>query len=189
MPDRIQLSRKRGSRLPPNAKSVARPSLFGNVFAVGGYVVDDDRDPPVPWPGPPPAAPVPGFRVVRDRADAVALFIRWVPHVRDEGTGLTYAELARRSLAGLSLACWCPPGPCHADALLALAAGRRMTTPDVTLPEGGKRIHVKRCCNGCGEQIGDVTMAEINCAMDGTPLADVRAECPRCALTLERSDA
>jgi Domain of unknown function (DUF4326) len=189
MPDRIQLSRKRGWRLGPNAKSVARPSLWGNPFAVDAYVIDDDRDPPVPWPGPPPSEPVPGLRVVRDRADAVALFIRWVPYVRDEESGLTYAEFARRDLAGLSLGCWCPPGePCHADALLALAAGRRMTTPDVTLPEGGERIHVKRCCNGCGDPIGDVTDDEINRAIDGRPLPDVRKECPRCAEPAEEDN-
>jgi hypothetical protein len=189
MPDRIRLSRKRGWRLGAGAKSVARPSLWGNPFVVGGYVIDDDHGVPLPWTEAPPAEPSPGIRLVRDRADAVVLFIRWVPHVRDADSGLTYAELARRDLAGQSLACWCPPGPCHADALLALAAGRRMATPDITLPDGSTRIHVKRCCNGCGEQIGDVTMAEINCAMDGTPLPDVRAECPRCAPTLERSDA
>jgi hypothetical protein len=192
MPDprRVQLSRKKGWRLGPRAKSVARPSLWGNPFAVGGYVIDNDCGPPLPWAEQPPAEPLPGLRLVRDRADAVALFIRWVPHVRDADSGLTYAELARRDLAGLSLGCWCPPAEsCHADPLLALAAGRRMTTPELTLPGGGKRIHVQRCCNGCGQPIGDVTDAEINGAIDGSALPDVRKECPRCAPTLEIADA
>lgn len=56
----------------------------------------------------------------------------------------------------------------------------RRFTPDRTNPDGSTTIHVKRCCNGCGESIGDVTMIEINCAIDGLPLPDVRPECPRC---------
>jgi hypothetical protein len=191
VPKRIQLSRKRGSRLPEGAKSVARPSLFGNPFRVGGYVVGERGRPPYPWPQDMPLIEsTPGLRQVRDRADAVALFIAWVPHVRDADTGLSYAELAQRSLAGRDLACWCPDGePCHGDQLVALAAGRRMSTPDVTLPDGGRRVAVKRCCNGCGETIGDVTDAEISAGIGGQPLPDVRGECPRCSVELERANA
>lgn len=35
MPARIQLSRRRGWRLPDNATSVARPTRWGNPFRVG----------------------------------------------------------------------------------------------------------------------------------------------------------
>lgn len=35
MPERIQLSRKKGWRLPENARSVARPTKYGNPFRVG----------------------------------------------------------------------------------------------------------------------------------------------------------
>jgi hypothetical protein len=42
-------------------------------------------------------------------------------------------------------------------------------------------LHVKRACNGCGELIGDVTDQEIEAAIDGLPLTDVRHECPWCA--------
>jgi hypothetical protein len=57
----------------------------------------------------------------------------------------------------------------------------RSNTPDVDLPGGGKRITVKRACNGCGDLIGDVTEEEIERAIAGLPIEDVRGECDRCA--------
>ena len=39
-------------------------------------------------------------------------------------------DTIRAALAGRNLACWCPPdGPCHADTLLAVAAGPPGTPP------------------------------------------------------------
>lgn len=35
----------------------------------------------------------------------------------------------------------------------------------------------KRCCNGCGRKLGDVTDAEIQAGVDGRQLPDVRREC------------
>jgi hypothetical protein len=37
MPQRVQLSRRKGWRLPPNTVSVARPSKWGNPFRVERY--------------------------------------------------------------------------------------------------------------------------------------------------------
>lgn len=59
----------------------------------------------------------------------------------------------------------------------AFAATTRPWTPDEHLPGGGKRIHVKRCCNSCGRVLGDVTEAEIEAGVAGRPLPDVTAEC------------
>jgi hypothetical protein len=56
----------------------------------------------------------------------------------------------------------------------------RRWTPEVRNPDGSHTLTVKRCCNGCGEQLGDVTMIEINLGIAGEPLPDVRPECPRC---------
>ena len=40
------------------------------------------------------------------------------------GTHPPVTEAAiRTELAGRDLACWCPPGPCHAEVLLDVAAG------------------------------------------------------------------
>lgn len=89
----MQLRRTKGWRLPPGTVNVARPSIWGNPYRIGD--------------------PVDGRRLVRDRADAVALF-------RDRFTapdGHRYEELRGRDLA-----CWCPlDGPCHADVLLDCA--------------------------------------------------------------------
>lgn len=131
-PQRIQLRRTRGWRKPPGCINVARPSRYGNPYRVGDLIRD-----PVNWHN--PVAQVldeasteePGVyerksfdgvpytvtvRRVVDRADAVALFRRWVVF---EGFDLS-------PLAGHDLGCWCPLDglPCHAsDVLLPLANG------------------------------------------------------------------
>lgn len=53
----------------------------------------------------------------------------------------------------------------------------RLNTPDLTLPDGSTRITVKRCCNGCGRSLGDVTDAEMDACISGAPLPDVTTEC------------
>lgn len=101
-PQRIQLSRKAGWRLPEGAVSVARPTPWGNPFRVGSAL----RFPFDRAFGP----------VVRDRAHAVEVFACYA----DITSG--YKLCARWDLSGWSLACWCPlDGPCHADVLLAIA--------------------------------------------------------------------
>ena len=65
----------------------------------------------------------------------------------------------------------------------------RTNTPDVVTvdADGFKHttITVKRACNGCSQYLGDVTDAEINRAVAGLPLLDVRAECAHCAPLVE----
>lgn len=53
----------------------------------------------------------------------------------------------------------------------------RPWTPDEKLPSGGTRLRTKRCCNGCGSAIGDATTFELENAIFGIPLPDVRKEC------------
>ena len=133
-PQRIQLSRKKGWRLPPNTVVVSRPSKWGNPFTV-------DR-----WDFPIPDCPL-WACVARDshsvvqrfdrREDAVAKAVEmyremmvlrgqhgqrwldflWKYRIREESvtTSISY-------LRGKNLACWCKLGePCHADVLLELA--------------------------------------------------------------------
>jgi hypothetical protein len=93
MPQRIQLSRKKGWRLPPGVVVVARPTRWGNPFRA--------------------VAPNPESRAV-----AVARYRKWV----FSGAGKATRAAARECLAGRDLACWCPiGGPCHADALMEIA--------------------------------------------------------------------
>lgn len=57
---------------------------------------------------------------------------------------------------------------------------RRPWTPDRRNPEGSTTVTVKRCCNGCGRQLGDASLIELEAGMCGQPLPDVRGECPNC---------
>jgi len=114
MPDRIQLRRTAGWRLPEGAVSVARPSNWGNPFTIAGAIEH-------------------GFASDEDQARKVAVefFRAWLLGL-DPGENDTYRAGPRGrlydrrwmrrhlpDLRGKTLACWCPPGqPCHADVLL-----------------------------------------------------------------------
>ena len=50
-------------------------------------------------------------------------------------------------------------------------------------PSTDTTVVMKRACNGCGTQIGDVTDQEMACGINGLPLPDVRKECPNCGPT------
>ncbi|ULQ47442.1 DUF4326 domain-containing protein [Flagellatimonas centrodinii] len=97
-PQRIQLRRTKGWRMPPNTVKVARPGVFGNPF-----------------------------RVTEDRshAEAVSAFRTWLTVDGCEaGMPEQKAALltALPALRGANLACWCPlDQPCHADVLLELS--------------------------------------------------------------------
>ena len=129
-PKRIQLSRKKGWRMPPNTVKVARPSMWGNPFRVFGrdeYLYSDAshrRTVLSPW------------IIFDQRQDirrhpatatmAVAYYRRWaLGEFRGDPNVLPCPftlEDVRRELGGKDLACWCPlDQPCHADVLLELA--------------------------------------------------------------------
>lgn len=91
-PRRIQLSRKKGWRLPPNTLNVARPSRYGNPHRIG-------------------MCPVCGVTHTRD--EAVAEFEAELSQL-----SANHFEAMR----GKNLACWCKLNErCHADVLLRLA--------------------------------------------------------------------
>jgi hypothetical protein len=115
MPIRVQLSRKKGWRMPPNTVKVDRSSFWGNPYKPG------DRLDKGPLAG----------TTIRDKAHAVEVFRMWAlealaGRATPNGNGLTPSgrdcRLATESLRGKNLACWCKIGePCHADVLLELA--------------------------------------------------------------------
>lgn len=112
-PQRIQLSRQKGWRMPPNTVKVDRSTKWGNPFVRHGDGMAMSRQmavasfrsfvlaegcwwsKPLPWPaGKIPAGP---------------------PTTLDD---------VRAELRGKNLACWCKPGePCHVDVLLEIANG------------------------------------------------------------------
>lgn len=111
-PQRIQLSRAKGWRMPAGAVKVDRSTRWGNPFTVAqcreaGFPGSDEQL---------AARCVEAFRV-------------WLgPMWRNNWDG-PESEAARakilnniRDLRGKDLACWCKPGsPCHADVLLEIA--------------------------------------------------------------------
>jgi Domain of unknown function (DUF4326) len=133
MPDRIQLRRTRGWRLPEGAVKVDRSTRWGNPFAPGMRVISPGAygslaSPyhgcrPVGTHGSGPRSYV--IYRVRDRAEAVALF---ASYLKADPSGWPPEDI-RYSLRGLSLACWCElpaegePDICHARILLDLANG------------------------------------------------------------------
>jgi hypothetical protein len=115
MPIRVQLSRRKGWRMPENTVSVARPTRWGNPYAVGQ---------------PFRKAGASTFYVT-DNAMAATLFRRAatgklsadVMYNDPQAWGL-YVDRAKRELRGKNLACWCAlDEPCHADVLLEIANG------------------------------------------------------------------
>ncbi|WP_035751702.1 hypothetical protein [Parafrankia discariae] len=71
-------------------------------------------------------------------------------------------------------------GSRQAPAPVAAEYRPRPWTEDTTTPTGAQRITVKRACNGCGLTLGDISPAELDAAVTGRPLPDVRDECPTC---------
>ena len=91
-PRRIQLSRVKGWRMPPNTVKVDRSTMWGNHAAAS--------------------------LGIKDHALAVECFKTWI----DETASLAWKGRAKIDLRGKNLACWCALGaPSHADVLLEIA--------------------------------------------------------------------
>jgi len=95
MAERIQLSRRKGWRMPANTVRVTRPGRWGNPFRVGDFGIPD-------------------------QAAAVDRYREWLEgRVTGPQRPASFEELR-----GKNLACWCRLGtPCHADVLLELTNG------------------------------------------------------------------
>lgn len=121
-PIRIQLSRRKGWRMPENTAKVDRSSFYGNPFVVypakttlggvwkQGFIVN-------------------GFETTffDDRSEAAALSVKAFRAWVQSPANAKYAA-AVPLLRGKNLACWCKLGtPCHADVLLEIA--NREDTP------------------------------------------------------------
>lgn len=128
MPERIQLSRRKGWRMPPNTVNVARPTIFSNPFKIGSPSGCDFGD----------GGPEPLIKAMT-REQCVEFYRtmsqgiltpemhpnghRWVERLRAKIGGYYPFEWIASELRGKNLACWCPlDGPCHADVLLKLAS-------------------------------------------------------------------
>ena len=100
LPQRVQLKRSAGWKMPANTVKVDRTTRWGNPFTIADC---------------------------GSAAIAVAQHGRWM---RGEiaapgGAEPPSRDALRTALAGRNLACWCAlNGPCHADLLLTLANKR-----------------------------------------------------------------
>lgn len=111
-PHRVQLSRRKGWRMPANTVKVDRSTAFGNPFTVAGcreagYVGTDAA-------------------IAARCAEAFRVWLGpgWQLNWQGPESEATRSGLleALPKLRGKNLACWCPPGqPCHADVLLDIA--------------------------------------------------------------------
>ena len=126
MTERVQLSRKKGWRMPPNTVKVARPGRHGNPFCVGGHFKRYPDGSGIPrlglrfvylqaYEGYQDVT----YTTIKSNAEAVEWF-RWYVSTWTPG----HVAKVREELRGKNLACWCAlDAPCHADVLLELAEG------------------------------------------------------------------
>ena len=127
-PRRVQLSRRKGWRMPANTVVVSRPSMWGNPF-------DWEKT----------------GRVQAKKLYRLTLVLSQPQLIKIAGGGpawwlalITWREKVKRelpSLRGKNLACWCPlDKACHADVLLKMANKPEPTdTPPATLDEDSSR--------------------------------------------------
>lgn len=119
MAERIQLSRTRGWRLPPRARSVARPTKYGNPFRV--EQLGDLWTVTCSWPGRASfddEVTAKQFAVGRHRSHLLTPYSAVVPFTVDD----VIAELGEYDYLG----CWCALNDpwCHADNYVAVLAQR-----------------------------------------------------------------
>lgn len=106
-PVRIQLSRKKGWRMPENTVKVDRSTKWGNPFPIGE------------------AGPL--GRVAPDREGSVGFFRQMMVDPELRAAAGYPTDLSQ--LRGKNLACWCPlpkagePDCCHAAVLIEVANG------------------------------------------------------------------
>lgn len=100
MPERIQLSRQKGWRMPPNTMKVDRATRWGNPWSIGEWGPLD--------------------RMAPDAEGATGLFRAMLCDWEMRSVANYPSDLS--PLRGKNLACWCAlNAPCHADVLLELA--------------------------------------------------------------------
>ncbi len=110
MPERIQLRRTRGWRMPPNTLSVARPGKFGNPFTKAaaiesGYATEETWRPFV-------------IRCFREWLDSDCDW--WQGPESDARKAAILAAIP--DLRGKNIGCWCSEGePCHGDVYIEMA--------------------------------------------------------------------
>ena len=111
-PERIQLSRKKGWRMPPNTVKVDRSTPWGNHWQVWR---DDDGQ----WCATRNSSE---HHEVASKEAGLAMAVEQFAKETRERVAAYGGMTWLLPLRGKNLACWCKLGtPCHADVLLELA--------------------------------------------------------------------
>lgn len=114
MPDRIQLSRAKGWRMPKGAVKVDRTTIWGNPWRVEEFYFPGQNSLESAQ-----AEAVRRFRAALIGFESNGSYCAPIAHPESR-IGQILARLPE--LRGKTLACWCKPGaPCHADVLLEIA--------------------------------------------------------------------
>jgi hypothetical protein len=119
-PIRVQLSRKKGWRMPPNTVKVDRATGYGNPFPITKGTQSTAGVTSEVWSVGTWEGPAMWLRDTKVEAAelSVKAFRAWIESPGQQNI----LDRAKRELRGKNLACWCKPGePCHADVLLELA--------------------------------------------------------------------
>lgn len=109
MAERIQLSRRKGWRMPANTVKVDRSTRWGNPWRVGDPGITDAAE-----------------AVRRFRAAVLGFTSNgsFCPPQAAAGSPIGQIIADAHQLRGKDLGCWCKLGePCHADVLLELTNG------------------------------------------------------------------
>jgi hypothetical protein len=135
-PVRVQLSRRKGWRMPENTVKVSRPGPWGNPFNLRasehcwtaiafGHKADPAGRHAASvtmfklWIAGGKATTVDGCGLYGSKGKKTVAFAESPAIIAADPPSL---EQIRRGLAGKNLACWCRPDqPCHADVLLEIA--------------------------------------------------------------------
>lgn len=118
--ERVQLSRRKGWRMPADTVKVSRPGKFGNPFPVKKATsttmgVASDVWIVGTWEGP-------ALWIKNSEAEAVEVAVAAYRVWINQPAQSALLVAARDELRGKNLACWCRAGsPCHADVLLEMA--------------------------------------------------------------------
>lgn len=105
LPTRIQRSRAKGSKLPPNTICCTRPGQFSNPYAIGSYVQ------PV---GPQKTAR--NDEILITRSNCLIFFEEWARQMLEHDP--QWLEPLRKAEF---LACWCAiESKCHVDIIIRL---------------------------------------------------------------------
>lgn len=111
MPKRIQLSRQKGWKMPPNTLKVDRSTRWGNPFSATLIATTFCNTVTGHFP-----APIIYFNEPKGLGRCIDLYIAWLAAKCDTDPQFLMP------LRGKNLGCWCKPGAlCHADVLLRIA--------------------------------------------------------------------